>query len=108
MLGGDAVSLEINKHNTELMKKLKSMKGVKSIKHHDGKITVMMENGERRIPDLFKLAQKTKTEIKYVSLRKPSLENVFLHFTGKTIREHEATQKERNIMFMARRRMAHG
>jgi len=28
---------------------------------------------------------------------------VFLHFTGKTIRESEASRKERNMMFARRR-----
>jgi ABC-2 type transport system ATP-binding protein len=30
-----------------------------------------------------------------VNLRKPSLEDVFLYFTGKTIREEEASQSDR-------------
>ena len=39
-----------------------------------------------------------------VHLRKPSLEDVFLHFTGRTIREQEASQSERNRAMM----MGHG
>ena len=38
-----------------------------------------------------------------VHLRKPSLEDVFLHFTGTTIREQEASQNERNREVLRRR-----
>jgi len=55
-----------------------------------------MEYGERRIPEIVALAQKTGVTIKSISLHKPSLEDVFLHFTGRTIREQEASQSERN------------
>jgi ABC-2 type transport system ATP-binding protein len=34
-------------------------------------------------------------KIKSINLRKPTLEDVFLHFTGRTIREREASQAER-------------
>jgi ABC-2 type transport system ATP-binding protein len=39
-------------------------------------------------------------EIKSVNLRKPTLEDVFLYFTGKTIRDGEASQEEKNKMTM--------
>jgi len=37
-------------------------------------------------------------EIKSINLRKPMLEDVFLHFVGKTIKEREITQEEGNKM----------
>jgi ABC-2 type transport system ATP-binding protein len=63
-----------------------------------------MERGERRIPELVMLAQQKGAAVNCVNLRKPSLEDVFLHFTGRTIREQEANQSERNRAVM----MAHG
>jgi len=35
-----------------------------------------------------------------MAVRKPSLEDVFLHFTGSTIREREASVGERNRAMM--------
>jgi ABC-2 type transport system ATP-binding protein len=55
-----------------------------------------MDRGERRIPELIHVAQKNEVEVTCVHLRKPSLEDVFLHFTGRTMREEEASQAERN------------
>jgi ABC-2 type transport system ATP-binding protein len=50
------------------------------------------------------LASDKGVAVNCVHLRKPSLEDVFLHFTGRTIREQEANQNERNRALM----MAHG
>ena len=63
-----------------------------------------MERGERRIPELVVLAREKGVAVNCVHLRKPSLEDVFLHFTGRTIREQEASQSERNRAMM----MGHG
>jgi ABC-2 type transport system ATP-binding protein len=63
-----------------------------------------MEKGERRIPELVNLAQDHGVTVGCVNLRKPSLEDVFLHFTGRTIREQEANLGQRNRAMM----MGHG
>jgi len=62
-----------------------------------------MDNGEKKIPELFNIAQSVRTKISSISLHKPSLEDVFLHFTGKTILEQEASQGEKNKKLMMRR-----
>ena len=63
-----------------------------------------MEKGERRIPELIHVAKENGVNVACVHLRKPSLEDVFLHFTGRTIREEEASQADRNLA-MIRARM---
>jgi len=63
-----------------------------------------VENGETMIPRLLALAHKEGVSVQSVSLRKPTLEDVFLHFTGKTIREQEASVKEQ-VRMQAKARM---
>ncbi len=89
ILGGDMVHLEILEGEGSLMDVLKNTDWIKAIKLHDGQLSLTMEKGDTRIPELMNLALKTGTKIKSVNLRKPSLEDVFLHFTGRTIREEE-------------------
>ena len=55
-----------------------------------------MEKAERRIPELIHLAEVNGSRVVSVHLHKPSLEDVFLHFTGRRIREEEASWQERN------------
>ena len=102
-LGGDVISIESvpEKRSFEVFSKLS---WVKKIKLHNGIINLNVDRGENKIALLIKIDQKEEGfEIKSVNLRKPTLEDVFLHFTGRTIREKEANQNERNKMMMRRR-----
>lgn len=104
LLGGDVVSLEVEGDKGSLERELKTLDWIKKTKLHEETFSLTMERGDRRIPELVSVAQKAGVAVSSVNLRKPSLEDVFLHFTGKTIREHEASQSERNrAMMMAHR-----
>jgi len=92
-LGGDTIVIETG-CSKKLEAALKKMKWVKNSACHNGKLTLEVENGEKKIPELVSIAEKNKLEIKSVSLRKPSLDDVFLSYTGRTIREENATAKD--------------
>lgn len=96
ILGGDVVSMEIEGDLESLMGQLKSLEWIETSTKHGEVLILTMEKGERRIPQLINVAQKNGVNVTCVHLRKPSLEDVFLHFTGRTIREQEASQSERN------------
>ena len=105
VLGGDVISIEVapTGKGFEIFKKFP---WVKKITQHDGIINLSVEEGEKKIPLLMKIdQQEAGLEIKSVNLRKPTLEDVFLHFTGKTIREKEISQNERNREGVRRRMM---
>ena len=100
ILAGDVVSLEIEGDPVLLENKLKSFSWIKSIKKHHNILNLTIEKGDRKIPALINTAQEIGAVVVSVNLRKPSLEDVFLFFTGKTIREQEANLHERNRMKM--------
>jgi ABC-2 type transport system ATP-binding protein len=103
ILGGDVVSLEIEGDADALVSQIKSLDWIKNIARHDENLSLTMEKGERRIPELINVARENGVNVTCVHLRKPSLEDVFLHFTGRTIREEEASQAERNREILRRR-----
>ena len=103
-LGGDVVSLELEGDSAGFLEDLGRLDWIKRSKFHEGVLSLTMDRGERRIPELVVLAQRRGVTVHCVQLRKPSLEDVFLHFTGRTIREQEASQSERNRGLM----MGHG
>jgi len=105
LLGGDVVSLETEGDSGPLMSEIKALDWIKKVNLMDGVVSLTMEKGERRIPELVTLAQQAGVTITCVHLRKPSLEDVFLYFTGRTIRDREANLGERNrAMMMGHRR----
>ena len=59
---------------------------------HDGAVTLAVPGGEEFVPRLF---QGLTVPIKSVNIARPSLDDVFLTYTGRTIRDAEATANER-------------
>jgi len=85
LIGSDLVSLEMDTEgNTEVFKKLDF---VTEFREYNDFVTLKMERGDLRIPAIMEVARKSGIEIRSVNLRKPSLEDVFLHITGRRIRE---------------------
>ncbi|MBI5061378.1 MAG: ATP-binding cassette domain-containing protein [Candidatus Aenigmarchaeota archaeon] len=89
IMGGDVITLETP--DAEELKKILKFKWIKSMKTHDDKLSITVKNGEKVIAKIIGVVCNKKMQISSVSLKKPTLEDVFLHYTGKTIREQEAS-----------------
>lgn len=63
-------------------------------------LNLLVDNGGHRIPEIVKLANEAGVVLESVELRKPALDDVFLSFTGRNIREEEGSVAE-----MVRRHM---
>jgi ABC-2 type transport system ATP-binding protein len=60
---------------------------------HEGAVTFAVPEGERFVPRLF---AELGVGIRSIQVARPSLDDVFLSFTGNTIRDAEASVSERN------------
>jgi ABC-2 type transport system ATP-binding protein len=52
----------------------------------DGKLELTVQDGEALLPEVVETAAENKMHVEAVILRQPSLEDVFLHYTGRAIR----------------------
>jgi ABC-2 type transport system ATP-binding protein len=71
---------------------------------HDGAVTFAVAEGEGFVPRLF---AELGVPIRTVSVARPSLDDVFMNYTGTTIRDAEATTADRfrtQVRMMARGR----
>ncbi|MFZ1970670.1 MAG: ATP-binding cassette domain-containing protein [Candidatus Nanoarchaeia archaeon] len=93
-IGGDMITIESTKIS-RLKPKIKKFSWIKSIQEHDGSITINLNDSEKHVAEIVKISDKEKIPIDSISMHEPSLEDVFLHFTGKTMHEEEADPKER-------------
>lgn len=103
LVGSDVLTVGCG-NCAKLERELKKEDWVEKIIHHDNLLEVYVKRGEGRIPALFKVAEKINEDIGFINLRKPSLEDIYLHFTGKTIREESANTSERMKIMMGGRR----
>ncbi len=99
-IGGDVVTLtpcavkddeckEFIKR-TELL--LSGMPFVTGTKATDGELAVYVKEGESAVPNIMKILNNEGIEIKTISMSRPSLDDVFLKYTGRTIRAQEGTR----------------
>ena len=93
-MGGDVITLRVD-DSGRMFKLLKAMKGAANLKLHDHSVSAAVANAGSRIPDILKTAEKAGIKVESVDLHKPTLEDVFIHFTGKTIRDQEGTAGDR-------------
>jgi ABC-2 type transport system ATP-binding protein len=61
-------------------------------------------NAEKLIPKLIKVAAEIGIEVSSVSIHHPTLNDVFLHYTGREIRAEEAESRFKKFMTVGRRR----
>lgn len=89
-LGGDIVSIKC-KNQGACERELLKVKWAKSVLKDNGFVNIKVERGEEKIPMLLSLMERKGVRVESVSLRKPSLDDVFLHYTGRSIRQEEAS-----------------
>ena len=98
-LHGDIIkiTMKTEKEISELDKALKGFKNVSSFRvdEADKKVAYInvLETGSD-LPKIIEQAFKKKLNITSIDIRKPSLEDVFIHYTGKSIRDEEAAGNE--------------
>ncbi|MDK2826756.1 MAG: type transport system ATP-binding protein [Methanolobus sp.] len=96
-IGGDVITI-ISPERDDLYSAIRSMPDIKNIELHDSSITIGIQNAEKHVAHIVNIASANNIEIKSLSINKPTLEDVFLHFTGRTIREEEANSKDKMRM----------
>lgn len=87
-IGNDVITIK-STDMKKLRSELKEKKWVKKTEKHDEKLTVGVEKGDEKIPIIIEIAQKIDVKIKSISVRQPTLDDVFLSYTGRTIRDQE-------------------
>jgi len=111
-LGGDIISISFgdDADPASVLERMNQVPQVLTIeKNGDGTHRIMVsEDGERIVPQLFSLCEREGITIDAISLKKASLDDVYLHHTGHAMRDadesKEAHFKARMTRGRARRR----
>ena len=68
-------------------REVKGEDGAEATTPTDGIVTVSAKRGRKALPDIIRVANEAGLDIASVSVREPDLEAVFLHLTGRTLRD---------------------
>jgi len=97
-LGGDIIRLRAKNLNVEALKKLKY---VKKIDKCNDEVCLTVNSANKYLQEILGVVGKVDS----IEIRSPTLDDVFLHYTGRTIRESEPEGgwAERAMNFRSRR-----
>ncbi|MHA1579187.1 MAG: ATP-binding cassette domain-containing protein [Candidatus Freyarchaeota archaeon] len=105
MLGGDIITVNANDREA-FLNHIKNLDFVTEILPQEDGIRISVNRGETAIPKLFREASKIGVDIESISLSRPTLDDVFIKFTGRSLREEKTDKIElfKRMMLMKRRR----
>lgn len=105
MLGGDVVTVHANDRE-KFLNHIRTLDFVTEVLPQENGIRLTVDRGETAIPKLFQEANRIGVGIDNISLSRPTLDDVFIKFTGRSLREEKADRIElfKRMMLMQRRR----
>ena len=87
VLGGDVVELGIEGDTAVFAAEIKKVPWIQRASVNGNVVRLTMDKAETRVAPLVQCAADNHVSLVSVSIHKPSLDDVFIHYTGKTIRE---------------------
>ncbi|MBC7099820.1 ATP-binding cassette domain-containing protein [Candidatus Bipolaricaulota bacterium] len=97
-IGGDLVTVRFAAGDglEPLLSALRALPEVREVHEiQDGIHRIVVERaGDRLIPEIVRLAQSYGIGIHSIRLKRPTLDDVYLHYTGREIREAEGSREE--------------
>lgn len=81
------IDITLNTEAEKILSAWQKVEGVSKIDSLDGKVTALVDDSNRVLPRLFDAAAKVDVRITSVDIQEPNLETVFLHLTGRALRD---------------------
>jgi ABC-2 type transport system ATP-binding protein len=86
--GGFVLRLRFGNQTADLLQRLQSLAGVREVRAADSTgVDVYSDRGGSLIPEIATVAASAGAELSDVHISEPSLENLFLHHTGRSLRD---------------------
>ena len=82
-MGGDVIEARFSQLPDAALHALQSADFVLNLQRKDGALTITTKNGAEAVPRIVELVNSTDGKLQALSLREPTLNDVFLHFTGR-------------------------
>lgn len=97
-MGNEVITLRLEngKGQDNLVSKIQSMPLVSDVSARDGKITVFASKCAELIPQLFQISNNLQIKINSISMDQPTLDDVFLSYTGHDLRDQDTNGEKFN------------
>ena len=83
----NTISIQADYWNEEFIQRLEDNPVIHRMKVEEKEITIVVSREVNMFSSLAKLAEETKVNLNSVDIDSPTLEDVFLHLTGRALRD---------------------
>ncbi|QDI89673.1 ATP-binding cassette domain-containing protein [Candidatus Nitrosopumilus sp. SW] len=92
-MGNEVISvvIEENPSRDSFLSELQKIESVNKINEDGSKLTLFVSNGTEVIPKVFQISSNIGIKITSISLTQPTLDDVFISYTGHEIRDDDGT-----------------
>lgn len=88
-LGGDIIEIGIKESSANISDNILRIKNVKEVKRTGGEYRIKAKDGEELAPKIIDMIRKKNYHITKIFLTKPTMDEVYLEYTGKSIRNEQ-------------------
>ena len=83
----DRIDLTLNTEASRALECWRTLDGVHQVDTKNGKVTLLVDDSDFVLPRLFETGARLGVRITLVEIQRPNLEAVFLHLTGRALRD---------------------
>jgi ABC-2 type transport system ATP-binding protein len=83
----DRIELNLSAESAAILDRWQAVEGVRQVSAEDHKVTLLVDDSNIVLPRLFETAVQAGVRITGVDIQEPNLEAVFLHLTGRALRD---------------------
>ncbi|MEM2202857.1 MAG: ATP-binding cassette domain-containing protein [Sulfolobales archaeon] len=103
-VGGDVIMIKISSDPLKVAEKLKMIDGVRGVDVIEGNIRIKVNVAETMLPEILKVLGSVDGKIESISITRPTLDQVFIEYTGRMFRDEEPGDFRRQMMIWRRKR----
>lgn len=85
--GREKIDISFKNLNDSVVNRIKKLSYIGEISIVDDNVSIISENAENLLGDLILIVKDSNTNIISIDVKKPTLETVFLHLTGRALRD---------------------
>jgi ABC-2 type transport system ATP-binding protein len=103
-IGGDVIMVKVSSPLQNIMDKIGAIEGVLSVDLVENMVRIKVESAEKAMAKLLGVLSSINTSIESISIAKPTLDQVFIEYTGRMFRDEEPSDFRKQVSVWRKRR----
>ncbi len=103
-VGGDVIMVKVSNPLQNIIDKIGTIEGVLSVDLVENIVRIKVESAEKAMARLLGILSSIDTSVESISIAKPTLDQVFIEYTGRMFRDEEPGDFRKQVIVWRRRR----